>query len=75
MAPGVSKWMIPLGLKSRPSWKVGPFGLAWDTKEQVEWANSGMISPLGRGHRGGAPSINSNSALDSNWGRGSTDGS
>ena len=30
-------------------------------------ANPGMISPLGRGHRGGAHSISSGTALDGSW--------
>ena len=38
VAPWISKWMTLLGLKSGPSWLVGPFGLAWDAKERVEWA-------------------------------------
>ena len=32
----------------------------------------GMISPLCKGHRGGALSISSSSALYSSWGRGSS---
>ena len=63
--------MTSLGLKSGPSWPVGPSGLAWDTKERVEWANPGMISPLGRGHRGETLSVTSSRALYSSWGRGS----
>ena len=48
------------------------FGLAWDAKERVEWANPGMISPLGRGHRGGTLIITINRALYNSWGRGSS---
>ena len=33
-----------------------------------------MISPLGRGHRGGALNISSGSALDGSWGRGGVGG-
>ena len=36
VAPWISKWMTLLGLKSRPSWPVGPSGLARDVKERVE---------------------------------------
>ena len=46
---GVSKWMTPLGLKSRLSWEVGPFGLAWDVMEQAEWGQSGYDISSGQG--------------------------
>ena len=35
--PRVSKWMTPLGLKSGPSWTVGPLELTSDVEEMVEW--------------------------------------
>ena len=41
--------MTPLGLKSGPSWPVGPVGLAWDVKEQVEWAQPEYDISSGQG--------------------------
>ena len=49
VAPWVSKWMTPLDLKSRPSWLVGPSGLAWDLKEWVEWGQLGYDISSGQG--------------------------
>ena len=46
-------------------------GLGYDGAGGVG-ANSGMISPLGKGHRGGALSISNSSALDNSWGKGSS---
>ena len=40
-APEVSKWTTPLGLKSGPSWAVGPSGLAWVAMEQAECGQLG----------------------------------
>ena len=41
VAPGVSKLITPPGLKSGPSWVVGPSRLAWDAMEQAEWGQLG----------------------------------
>ena len=49
MAPWISKWMTLLGLKSGPSWLVGPFRLAWDAKERVEWAQPEYDISSGQG--------------------------
>ena len=49
VAPGVSKWMTPLGLKSGPSWAVGPSGLAWDAMEQEEWGQPEYDISSGQG--------------------------
>ena len=41
VALGVSRWTTPRGLKSGPSWAVGPSVLAWDAMEQAEWGQPG----------------------------------
>ena len=49
VAPWILKWITLLGLRSGPSWPVGPFGLARDAKERVEWAQPEYDISFGQG--------------------------
>ena len=70
VAPGVLKWMTPLGLKSGPLWAVGPSGLAWDAMKQAEWGQLGYDISSGQGPQRRSPQYQQQQCLGQQMGQG-----
>ena len=55
VAPGVLRWTTPLGLRSEPSWTMGPSELALDVMDLAGWVQPGYDISFGQGPQRKSP--------------------